>query len=145
MLNLPRDVIVVMISLLANWSNHITKLTGRYDLTDQLSVDGSLRLYWGYPGAEEYAKWTHDVQEADQGYYWRYRRGYTKPFGTSAFLNLGLDYKPRDNLTIRVDGYNLLGLFDIDLNKRLFRYSDWTPADYRCAAPAIGVSITYKF
>jgi iron complex outermembrane receptor protein len=131
---------------LANWSNHITKLAAQYNLTDQLSVDGSLRIYWGYPGAEEYAKWANDIQEAGWApWNYRYMRGYTKPFGTSAFFNLGLEYKPADNLTIRVDGYNILGWFDIDLNKRLVRYDDWAPADYRSSAPAVGVSLQYRF
>jgi len=131
---------------LANWSNHVTKLTGRYDLTNNLSVDGSLRMYWGYPGALDYAKYANDVKEAGWApSNYRYQRGYTKPFGISAFLNLGLEYKPSNNLTVRVDGYNMLGWLDIDLNKRLFRYGDWGPADYRCEAPAIGVSLRYKF
>jgi hypothetical protein len=33
------------------WSgNHVTKIVGRYKLDRQWTLDGSLRIYWGFPG-----------------------------------------------------------------------------------------------
>ncbi len=132
---------------LANWSNHITKLTAHRDLTEKISVDGSLRVYWGYPGAEDFAAWTISrvppESTIDRSGYWQ--QGYTEPFDLSMFLNLGFEYNPANNLKIRVDGYNLLGIFDRELNGRLFGWGENNPAAYQAAAPAIGVSLTYKF
>ena len=60
----------------------------------------------------------------------------------SIFLNLGLEYRPVDSLTIRVDGYNLLGCFDSDLNQRI----NWNgPSLLRSEAPGIGVTMSYRF
>jgi len=130
-----------------NWSNHVTKLTARHDLTDKWSVDGSLRVYWGFPGQEDYAK-----HQALATTYWTLPPGttaydptYDRVFGMGMLLNLGAQYKPNKNLTVRLDGYNLLGLVDHTLNKRLIGYDSGSAGDYRAQAPAFGVSVTYKF
>ncbi len=65
-----------------------------------------------------------------------------KTYRGDYFLNLGLQYQPSKDLTIGITGYNLLGIFDIDLNKRNYMAGS---GDYRCEVPAIGVSVTYKF
>jgi hypothetical protein len=52
------------------------------------------------------------------------------------FLNAGLEYRPKPNARIRVDGYNLLGIFEPDLNHRIF-YGDNSMVS---EAPAVGIS-----
>ena len=120
---------------LQRWANHVTKITAQYKLDDKWTLDGSLRCYWGYPGLKDYAEYA----AAQNGYVLDWERAYRGSF----FLNTGLEYKPRENLTFRVDGYNLLGIFNCDFNHRNYGGEDYT--DYRCEAPAVGVSVTYKF
>ena len=67
--------------------------------------------------------------------------GYNDPFGVSMYLNLGLDYKPTDNLSLRLDGHNLLGFIDEEFNKRLFMGG----SSYRSMAPSLSLSMRYKF
>jgi long-subunit fatty acid transport protein len=64
-----------------------------------------------------------------------------KAFRGSYFLDMGLRYKASENLTVGVFGYNLLGLFSRDYNKRNY-FSD---PDFRDQAVAVAVSVTYKF
>jgi iron complex outermembrane receptor protein len=122
---------------LANWSNHITKIAARRRLDDQWSLDGSLRVYWGFPGREDFddyhrATTTYPVVEP----------GWEKAYRANVYLNLGLQYVHSRHLTVRVDGYNLLGLFDEDLNKR--NYYDGL-GDYRSHAPAVALWLIYTF
>ncbi|MCB1769380.1 MAG: TonB-dependent receptor [Candidatus Competibacteraceae bacterium] len=121
---------------LANWSNHVTKLVVGYDLNDQWRLDGSARVYWGYPGAEDFAQFVTDHQGPIS-----IAPGYDDPYGPSVFFNLGLQYRATDHLTMRVDGYNLLGWFDDDLNKRLYGFNSY--GDYRAQAPALSISLHY--
>ncbi|MGA1980697.1 MAG: TonB-dependent receptor [Sedimentisphaerales bacterium] len=120
---------------LQRWANHITKVQGQYKLDEKWTLDGSLRIYWGFPGLRDYANYDAD------------RLGYTleskDPYRGSYYLNLGLQYQPKKNLTFRIDGYNLLGIFSKDFNKR--NYGGEGSADFRDSAPAVGVSMTYKF
>jgi hypothetical protein len=55
--------------------------------------------------------------------------------GANAYLNLGLQYAHSPHLTVRLDGYDLLGVFDEDLNKRNCCHGF---GDYRSHAPAAG-------
>jgi len=123
---------------LANWSNHITKLTAQQKLDDKWTLDASLRIYWGFPGMKDYEKYSPYIGGGDQFV----QDGWEKTYRGSYYLNLGLQYQPSKNLTIGVMGYNLLGIFDINLNKRNYMAGS---GDYRCEAPAVGVSVTYKF
>jgi opacity protein-like surface antigen len=59
------------------------------------------------------------------------------------YLNLGLQYKPGNDLTIGITGYNLLGIFNKDLNKR--NYIADSSGDFRSHAAAVGVWLEYKF
>ena len=68
--------------------------------------------------------------------------GWEAAYRGNLYLNLGLQYQPSENLTVRLDGYNLLGLFDQDLNKRNY-YSSL--GDYRSHAAAVGLSLIYNF
>jgi outer membrane receptor for ferrienterochelin and colicins len=124
---------------LANWSNHITKMTAQHKLDDKWTLNASFRVYWGFPGMKDYDKYSPTAYEGggqfvDDGWEKAYRGDY--------FLNIGLEYQPSKNMTIGIMGYNLLGMFNSDLNKRNYLASS---GDYRSEAPAVGVMVQYKF
>lgn len=121
---------------LANWSNHVSKVVARRDLGEGWSSDGSLRVYWGFPGRQDFDRYrasltSHPVVQPD----------WEKTYRSNVYLNLGLQYQPRKNLTARLDGYNLLGIFDRDLNKRNY----YDAGSYRSHAPAIALWLIYQF
>ena len=120
---------------LDNWSNNITKLTAQQKLDDKWTFNASFRIYWGFPGTKDYNKYYPTLYSGGGQFI---EDGWEKAYRGDYFLNLGLQYKPNDNLTIGITGYNLLGIFNIDLNKRNYLDSN---GDYRCEAPAIGVSV----
>jgi iron complex outermembrane receptor protein len=123
---------------LANWHNHITKIQAKYTVTPKLSVNASARLYWGVPGAKDYAEYrkANGMDDSiDAGTY--------KADGPAYFINLGAEYKYSKNLTVRLDGTNLMGFIDREYNKRL--YTQDTFNDYRCTAPSFIASLIYKF
>ena len=124
---------------LSNWSNHITKLTAQQKLDDKWTLNASFRIYWGFPGTKDYGKYYPMLHPGGAQFI---EDGWEKAYRGDYFLNLGLEYKPSKDLTIGVTGYNLLGIFNSDFNKRNYLDSN---SDYRCEAPAIGVSVTYKF
>jgi outer membrane receptor protein involved in Fe transport len=139
---------------LANWANHITKLTAQHKLNDKWTLDASLRIYWGFPGMKDYDKYYPYLYNEAARSDWTYpdgvpfpthpfvEDGWEKAYRGNYYLNLGLQYKPSKNLTIGMTGYNLLGIFNKDFNKRNYIASS---GDYRCEAAAVGVSLTYKF
>lgn len=122
---------------LANWSNHITKIVARRQLDDEWSLDGSLRVYWGFPGREDFDEYNPSPVNSPV-----IERGWEKAYRANVYLNLGLQYAPSNNLTVRIDGYNLLGIFDEDLNKRNY-YNGF--GDYRSHAPAVALWLMYRF
>jgi len=127
---------------LTNWSNHITKLTLEQKLDAQWTFDSSLRIYWGFPGMksfDEYYPYTYPGSTSPV-----VEDGWERAYRGSYYLNLGLRYKPNDNLTIGITGYYLLGIFDKDLNKR--NYIEVVGnGDFRSHSPAVGVYVEYKF
>jgi outer membrane receptor protein involved in Fe transport len=118
---------------LANWSNNITKITAQHKLSDKWTVDSSFRAYWGFPGMEDYVE--SNNSNVDTGWKRSYRGNY--------YLNAGIQYKPGKNLTFGINGYYLLGIFNKDFNKR--NYYGTTTGSYRCHAPAVSLSMIYKF
>ncbi|MGD0572107.1 MAG: TonB-dependent receptor plug domain-containing protein [Sedimentisphaerales bacterium] len=124
---------------LDNWSNNITKLTARQKLDDKWTFNASFRIYWGFPGTKDYNKLYPTIYSGGGQFI---EDGWEKAYRGDYFLNLGLQYKASKDLTIGITGYNLLGIFNIDLNKRNYLDSN---GDYRCEAPAVGVSVEYKF
>ncbi|MFA5252580.1 MAG: TonB-dependent receptor [Phycisphaerae bacterium] len=137
---------------LTNWSNHNTKLVYQRKLDDKWTFDASMRIYWGFPGMKDMDKYypyagvgkagppatqaTGNMRLIEDGWERAYRGSY--------FLDLGLQYKASKNLEIGITGYNLLGIFNKDLNKRNFVETKGI-GDFRSAAPALGVTLTYKF
>jgi len=70
--------------------------------------------------------------------------GWERSYRGSYYLDLGLQYKPKENLVINLTGYNLLGIFNKDFNKRNY-VQVVGGGDFRSHAPAIGISLLYKF
>jgi len=118
-----------------NWSNHQTKVTVRQDLTDSFRVDGSVRTYWGWPGFTDYLQWQEDT--------FGWPRADRDQFGASFFVNLGTEYEWSDDCLVRLDGHDLLGFFDEDMNNRLFGYDP--DGDTRSTAPSFSLTLQYRF
>jgi iron complex outermembrane receptor protein len=123
---------------LANWSNHITKLTAQHKLDDRWTLDASLRIYWGFPGMKDWNNYRDYANTPTS----LIEPGWERAYRGNYYLNLGLQYKPSNNLTIGLTGYNLLGIFNEDFNKRNYLRSY---GDFRSHAPAVAVAMIYKF
>jgi hypothetical protein len=65
-----------------------------------------------------------------------------RAYRASCFLNLGVQYEHSKHLTIYVNGYNLLGIFNDDFNKRNYGGEGYT--DFRSHAAAVGVYAVYR-
>lgn len=126
---------------LANWSNHISKLTLARDLDECWSADTSLRVYWGFPGGEDLTEYNNSLPTPNAGIGLS-DPGYDEAFEANVYLNAGLECRPWQRAAIRLDLYNLLGWFDEDLNKRNYinRISE-----YRSEAAAIGLTMRVDF
>ena len=127
------------------WSNNVTKLSAHHQVDRHLSLDGNIQVMWGYPGGKDYMLW-HNPQVASSiglGDATN-SQGWNKPYGTSALLNLGAEYKFDDHASLRVDAYNVLGWVNQTLNKDFVLGSLWEGA-YRVQSPAFAVSFNYKF
>jgi iron complex outermembrane receptor protein len=119
---------------LQRWANHITKITAQHKLNEKWTANGSLRVYWGFPGLKDYAKYNANRSS----YPLRWERAYR----ASCFVNMGLKYDHSDRLTFQVNGYNLLGIIDRDVNKRNYGGEGYT--DFRSHAPSIGIFAIYR-
>ena len=144
---------------LANWSNNISKLVLQQKLDDKWSFNASLRVYWGFPGMKDADR--NDPYESTVGanstltypdgsafpLHPSIEPGWEKAYRGNYYLDMGLQYQASKNLTIGVTGYNLLGIFNRDFNKRNYITSNGLSSggDYRDYAPAVGVTLTYKF
>jgi outer membrane receptor protein involved in Fe transport len=125
----------------ANWSNHVSKLALAHDVTRDVNLSTSLRVYWGFPGADDLAAFNNTlpvispaIAQADPGY--------TKASRANVYLDAGYQHRWNDHITWRADLYNLLGWFDIDLNKR--NYINRV-TEYRPEAAAAGLSMTVGY
>lgn len=130
---------------LTNWSNHNTKLVYQRKLDDKWTFDASMRVYWGFPGMKHFDRY-YPYAGSDQARSGSaiIENGWQRAYRGSYFLDLGMQYKPSKNLVIGVTGYNLLGIFNKDFNKRNYIETKGM-GDFRSHAPAVGVSLTYKF
>ncbi len=130
---------------LANWSPNLTKLFAMHDLDACWSASSSLRVYWGFPGGLDQA--LHNAQIlADTG---RANAslglvdpGNTDPFQANVYWDCGLERRLTKSSAIRLDLYNILGWFDIDLNKRNYILR---PSEWRAEAPAVALSGRFEF
>jgi len=128
---------------LANWNNHITKVRFDYKYNKKLKFINSLRVFWGMPGAVDMADYNRDTfSTADHAYYRLpvYTDG-TRAFEESIYFNTAVEYQFNKRTKISLHGYNLLGLFNEDLNKRnYFKKS----SQYIDEAPSVAISLNYK-
>jgi iron complex outermembrane receptor protein len=127
---------------LTNWSNHNTKAVYQRKLNDKWTFDASLRVYWGFPGLKDYDEYHPYAKSAAAPIV---TRAWERTYRGSYFLDLGLNYKYSKNLEFNITGYNLLGIFNMDFNKRNYIETGGTGVDFRSHAPAVGVSLTYIF
>ncbi|MFT5131351.1 MAG: outer membrane receptor protein involved in Fe transport [Rhodothermales bacterium] len=130
---------------LASWSNHVSKLALAYEFSAQWTGSASLRVYWGFPGAQDQTEFSNDVLAASgsrAGFLGLSDPDYEKAYRSNVYLNLGLEYRPVDRLSARLDAFNVLGWFDKDLNKRNYLVRT---SDYRSQAAALGITLRYSF
>ncbi len=120
---------------LSNWFNNISKMRVHYQVDDKLSLDSSLIVYWDNPGGEDNA----------ESNAWAYNPKARNVFYNNWYLNLGLQYQYSKNLTMRVDAYDVLGLFDKSLNQRREGFNWSAPGEARTLPAALGFQVVYKF
>jgi iron complex outermembrane receptor protein len=121
----------------ASFDNHSTKLRAEYDVTNRLSIDGSVQVLWGCPGKKGWV-------EVQQQYWPDPSIPQSKAmYNGGAFLNLGAQYKANKNLLVRFDAYNILGFLDKDINA--VKVHTEGNEEYWTVSPAFGVSVTYTF
>jgi len=126
----------------ASWPKHITKIRFNYNINQNLKWVNSLRVFWNFKGAKDmadYNKATNSKPDTFKAPY--YDDGHTRVFEESVYYNTSLIWDVDKKMQIGLYGYNLLGLFNEDLNKRNFFYYT---SQYRDMAPSLALSLTYK-
>ncbi|MCP5246117.1 MAG: TonB-dependent receptor plug domain-containing protein [Burkholderiales bacterium] len=121
---------------LANWATHSGKFWYSWNLTDRTRFDTTLRAFWGYDGSKDFRNKLvadgRDIITAD----WK------KPFKEQIYLNFALQHNVTRSTRLSLNFYNVLGWFDQDLNKRLFREPT---GGYRLEAATVAGGITIQF
>ena len=128
---------------LANWNNTITKIRFNYKYDTKLKFINSLRVYWGMPGAVDMANYNEDNLASTGSAYYRlpvYTDG-TRAFQESIYFNSGIEYQFNKKTKLSLHAYNIMGLFNEDLNKRNFFKSS---SNYVDEAPSIAFMLNYK-
>ncbi len=121
---------------LHHWPWHVSKLTWNMQLSRNLKALSSLRLFWGFKGAEEYAKYNNEVLQRNS--LTRTDDERTDAFQGNAFLNVGAVYDMDRRLQLSLHAHNILGWLQHDLNKRNFF---GRMGGYRSEAPAISIRL----
>jgi hypothetical protein len=126
---------------LASWPTSITKLAITHDLNREWSCSTSIVYYSGFPGAQDYATYANTLVNPPGGVPLS-DPGYTTPYGPDVFWNVGLEYRPNEHWTFRIDGYDLAWLLDQKVSKMnyILRQSEFSevPASF-------GLSVRYSF
>lgn len=139
------------VSDLLAWSSMISKLSVTHDITSKFTAGTSLTFYWGFDGAEDLAKHINlqdpgfinpNTNSATASNAPQTNPGNTTPYGANLYWNVGLEYRPTENWTLRIDGYNLAELFDDTISKRnyFFRMSEFS-----VESASLALSAKYKF
>ena len=126
---------------LRNSAPSISQLALVHDFAKKWSVSSSVIYYSGFPGAEDYAKYAATLPKPPSAVPFS-DPGYTTPYGPNLYVNLGLEFRPSEKWSIRLDGYNLAALADEKLSKRnyILRMSEFS------VEPAsVAVSARYRF
>ncbi len=124
---------------LQNWPHHVAGLNYRQTYRSRFSFFTSLRLQWGFKGAEDYARYNTEVLQSrslsiieDEG---------TEAFDANVFLNTAVTISLDQRLRLDLSAYNILGWLKPSLNKRNF-YA--RPAGYRIESPALSITLRFK-
>ena len=126
---------------LAAWAPSITKLTVLHDITPKWTVSGSLVYYSGFPGAEDYAHYAATLAKPPSGVPLS-DPGFNTPYGPNLYFNMGVEYRPTEHLSFRVDGYNLVALVDQTLSKRNYILRE---SEFSVQPASVAVSMRYRF
>jgi len=127
----------------SNWNNNITKIRADYKINKNLKWVNSLRIFWGIPGAKDMSAYNNTLY-ASPDTIQKYKftvLDTNNAIKQSIYLNTGITYKPNKTTDIALNAYNILGIFDEDLNKRNFFQQ---VSHYRNAAPSISININFK-
>jgi len=127
---------------LNNWSNHLSKLNGRYQLNDKWLMHGAAVYYWGFDGIKDNLEYQTDIRIANDDAP-LYEFGNDEISGSNVYLNLGVNYTMQENLNLGFNGYNLLGLLDIKYNKR--NYFQSSDGSYRLQAVSLSLYANFLF
>ena len=123
-----------------NYHDHISKAVYRYDLNDKMTISASLQVFWGLPGAEDAA--THNADSLNNTNANVRMDGSKKPFETSAYLHMGYIYDITPKLTASIFAYNVLGILNEDLNKRVEFQRN---SQYRIQPTSFKINLGYRF
>ena len=123
---------------LSNWAPSITKLAITHDFSTQWSGSTSVVYYSGFPGADHYAA----TLASPPGGVPLSAPGYTAPYGPNMYLNCGIEFRPNEHWTFRLDGYNLMALDDPFLSKRNYMLRG---SEFSVQPAALGLMARYSF
>jgi hypothetical protein len=120
----------------------VTKLALQQDLNNIWSLSASVRVYWGLEGGEDLAEFHNSKSPGTIGLLPLTDPGHDDPFDPSVFVNVGVECRPKENIELRWDAFNILGWFDDTLNKRNYLVRS---SAYRSEAPAFSLSAKVRF
>jgi iron complex outermembrane receptor protein len=126
---------------LAAWAPSITKLAIIQDIGKRWTVSTSVVYYSGFPGAKDYAEYDATLAKPPSGVPLS-DPGYNTPYGPNLYWNLGLEYRPTQQLTIRLDGYNIIALFDPTLSKRNYILRE---SEFSVQPASVALMLRYQF
>lgn len=126
----------------AAWFDHSTKLRIEYDLDDKWRLDSSLSIYWSNPGGQDLARYVYDNDGASKN---KVDIDANDPYDLHAYLNLGLEYQHNENLSFRLDGYNLMGWFNDQYNIRRIGLGTYRPSATYIPSPSFAVQLKITF
>ena len=125
---------------LNTWSNHISKVFYRWQFQPTWMFTTSVRIYWGFQGAEDWADYNNDGSVGNQARYGYDEKG--KAYLGNYYVNIGLHKTLSEKMDISFNAYNVLGWVDKDYNKRNYIKRS---SDYRSEAAAIALNLSYRF
>jgi iron complex outermembrane receptor protein len=128
-----------------HWAANMTKLRFAWQPVDKLRFTGSLRVFWGFPGSDDFRQYAN--AQYYSGNTGAFENFVTDPARYNPYdniqlrLNLGVIYEFSKHFTVALHGYNLLGWVDRNFNNRLFVYS----AQARSEAVGGALTLSCKF
>lgn len=131
---------------ISQWSNHISKLSAHYQFNHQHSLYTSLRIFWGYDGAQDYINLSNDLRadsiDGDTTSTALTDAHYTDSTDAAAYWDMGWIYSFNQDQSVELRGYDLLGLIDKKYNKRMYVIN---VGNYQQQSASLSVKYTLKF